>query len=136
MKQLRIVNRTRDSVVGSRVGLADQMWSRARGFLGRPRPDHGEGLLLNPCRAVHTFGMKYPLDIIFLDRQGRVVALYQRLAPRRVTGWHARAKYALEVPSGTIAATATAEGDHLAWMPAALPQDEGAREIGAAEKSA
>ena len=116
MNYVRIVNRTRDSVLGARVGLADSYWRRVRGFLRRPEPDHGEGLLLSPCRAVHAFGMKYPLDVIFLDRRGIVVALYAPLKPGRPTAWHARAKYALELPQGTIGASGTRAGDHLVWL--------------------
>jgi hypothetical protein len=116
MNYVRIVNRTRDSVMGARVGLADSYWDRVRGFLRKPEPDHGEGLLLSPCRAVHAFGMKYPLDVVFLDRHGRVVALYAPLKPRRLTAWHPRAKYALELPQGTIAASGTQAGDHVVWL--------------------
>ncbi|MGD8277555.1 MAG: DUF192 domain-containing protein [Gemmatimonadota bacterium] len=116
MKHLRIVNRTRDRELGSHVGLADQWWLRARGFMGRPRPEPGQGLLLSPCRAVHMHGMKYPLDVLFLDRQGRVMAAYPDLAPGRRTAWHGDARYALEVPAGTIGETGTCEGDLVAWL--------------------
>ena len=120
MIYLRIINRTRDRVLGSRVGLADAVWTRVRGLLGRPRPRHGEGLMLNPCRAVHTLGMSYPIDVIFLDRDGRVVALYPELRPGRFTAWHSRATFALEVPPGTIAASGTAPDDRVAWQPTEL----------------
>lgn len=118
MKSVKIVNRTRESVVGSRVGVADRWWLRARGFLRRPEPGEGEGLLLNPCRAVHMVGMSFPLDVVFVDRKGRVLALYPELAPGRRSGWHGSARYALEVPAGTIAATGTQVGDLIAWFPA------------------
>ena len=116
MKSVQIVNRTRDSVLGTRVGLADSWWQRVRGFLRRPQPKHGEGLLLSPCRAVHMVGMAYSLDILFLDRHGQVVAQYPDLKPGRSTAWHARAKYALELPQGTIMASKTQQGDHVVWL--------------------
>lgn len=125
MRHLRIVNRTRDSILGTRVGLADQWWQRARGLLGRPEPAEGEGLLLSPCRAVHMLGMRYPLDVLFLDRQGQVTASYPDLRPGRRTGWHGSARYALEVPAGTIEATGTREGDLVAWLPAEPPGANG-----------
>jgi hypothetical protein len=124
MKYLRILNRTRDCELGTRIGLADRWWLRARGFMGRPAPAAGEGLLLSPCRAVHMIGMKYALDVIFLDRQGRVAASYPGLEPGRRTSWHAGARYALEVPAGTIRATDTREGDLVAWLPADGSADE------------
>ena len=117
MEYLRILNRTRDRVLGLRVGIADRWWQRARGFMGRPEPGPGEGLLLSPCRAVHMLGMKYALDVIFLDRHGRVAASYPELGPGRRTSWHAGARYALEVRAGTIRATDTREGDLIAWLP-------------------
>jgi len=118
MRTVAIVNRTRDSVLASAVRVADQWWQRARGFLGRPEPKNGEGLLLNPCRAVHMIGMQYGLDVVFLDRQGRVLALYPRLGPGRRSSWHARARYAIELPAGTIHDSGTQVDDLIAWLPA------------------
>jgi len=71
--------------------------------------------LLTPCRAVHTFGLSYPVDVAFLDRRGAVVALYHRLAPGNASRWHRAAVYALELPVGTLAMTDTRQGDTLAW---------------------
>jgi uncharacterized membrane protein (UPF0127 family) len=118
MRHIRIVNKTRDSVLGAKVLLADNWWLRARGFLGRPMPQAGEGLFLSPCRAVHMIGMRYPLDVIFLDRNGGVVAAYESLRPNRSTAWHRDAEYAIEVPPGTVRATATSPDDVLVWLPA------------------
>lgn len=119
MKSVSIVNRTRESVLGRDIRVADRWWQRARGFLRNPEPGQGEGLLLSPCRAVHMMGMKFPLDVVFVDRGGRVIALYPRLAPRRRSRWHLTARYALELPVGTIDATGTRVGDFVAWLPTA-----------------
>jgi uncharacterized membrane protein (UPF0127 family) len=116
MRLVTIVNRTRESVLGANVGVADSWWRRARGFLRRPEPREGEGLLLNPCRAVHMVGMSFSLDVVFVDRHGRVLALYPALAPGRRSGWHGAAKYAIELPVGTIEATRTEIGDLVAWQ--------------------
>jgi hypothetical protein len=64
-------------------------------------------------------GVSFPLDVVFVDRHGRVVATYESLAPGSRTSYHLNAEYALEVPAGTVAATATRPQDLLAWMPAA-----------------
>jgi uncharacterized membrane protein (UPF0127 family) len=118
MRRVKVVNTTRDSVLGTRVAIADRMWSRVRGFLFRPAPAHGEGMLLSPCRAVHMIGVGYPLDVIFVNRHGCVVATYESLSPWRRTAYHLGAEYALELPAGTIAATGTVRDDLLAWLPA------------------
>jgi hypothetical protein len=97
--------------------VADTWWSRLRGYLGRRRPDEGEGLLLVPCSGIHTYGMTFPLDVLFLDARGRVLQSAPQVPP-----WHQpmrvqTARYVLEVPVGTIQATGTCRGDELAWMP-------------------
>jgi uncharacterized membrane protein (UPF0127 family) len=112
---LVVTNLTRERRIGDRVRLADGWWSRLRGLLGRGPLETGEGLLLAPCRAVHMLGMRYPLDVAFLDGTGAVVAIYHSLAPGSRSRWHRRAALALEVPAGTLATTDTQEGDALRW---------------------
>lgn len=117
IRYARVRNLTRETEIAGDCGLADTFWLRLRGLLGRPPLEDGEGLLITPCRAVHMVGMKYPVDVAFLDRAGRVVALEPDLRPGQKSGWHASARHALELPAGTIAATATEVGDHLAIDP-------------------
>lgn len=119
MRLLHVVNTRRNVELGSRVGLADGWLGRLRGMLGRPAPESGEGLLLSPCRAVHMFGMRFPLDVAFLDSQGTVVASYPSLGPGCRTRWHRDAVHAVELPAGTLEDSGTALGDVLAWSPAA-----------------
>lgn len=119
MKRLSISNRTRSRSLGSRVWLADGYWTRLRGLLGRPPLGEGEGLLIAPSRGVHMYGMKYPLDVVLLDRGGKVVALYRELAPGRRTRVHRDARFALELPVGAIDVSDTEEGDVLEWGPTA-----------------
>ncbi len=113
MKCISVANRSRWATLGDRVLVAEWWWQRLRGLLGRPPLQSGEGLLLAPCRAVHMAGMKYPLDVAFLNRDGIVVALYHSLLPGGRSRWHAAAYSALELPAGTLAATGTREGDTL-----------------------
>ncbi len=117
MNRIRIVNRTRNTVLGDRIRLADRWWLRLRGFLGRPEPEDGDGLLLTPCRGVHMFAMSYALDVLFLDRSCRVVALYPNLPPGGRTPLERDAISALELPVGGIEASGTRIGDLLYWTP-------------------
>lgn len=57
---------------------------RMRGLLGRPALAPGEGLLIAPCNSVHTIGMRYPIDVVFLDREGRVIKVRSALRPLRM----------------------------------------------------
>jgi uncharacterized membrane protein (UPF0127 family) len=100
-------------VLGTRIALADRWWDRLRGLHGRHDLEPGEGMIHRPCRAVHMFGISFPLDVAFLDGRGGVVASYQVLPPGRRTRWHRDAADALELPAGTLAATGTVEGDTI-----------------------
>ena len=114
-----MTNTTRGRELGDRVMVADRMWPRLRGLIGRPRIAHGGGLLIVPCRGVHMYMMTYPIDVALLDRDGAVVALYRDLVPGARTRWHSEAHQALELPSGMLAETGTSLGDHVTWGVAA-----------------
>lgn len=113
MKTVGIWNATRDNALARRVMLADTWWTRLRGMMGRPEPAAGEGMLLVPCRSVHMYWMKYPLDIAFLAPDGRIVATYHGLAPSRRSKRHGDANRALELKAGTLAAKRAEVGDRL-----------------------
>lgn len=104
-------NATRGATLAERVALADSWWTRLRGMMGRPEPAEDEGLLLDPCRAVHMYWMHYPLDVAFLDPEGRVVAVYHELGPSQRSKRHGEANRALELRAGRLAATQTEVGD-------------------------
>jgi len=120
MRVVRATNR-RGPVLGDRICVADRWWPRFRGLLGRRGLEPGEGLLLEPCRAVHMLGMRFALDIAFLDRDGTVVAAYADLRPGARTGWHRKATRALELPAGALAASGTREGDQIVCTEEARP---------------
>jgi hypothetical protein len=121
LKYVRAVNLARHRVLGGRIGVADRWWLRLRGLAGRAGLEPGEGLLLRPCRAVHMIGMKFPLDVAFLDKGNLVVARYPRLSPGARTRWHRTALAVLELPAGTLDETGTMEGDLVEY------QEEAAR---------
>jgi uncharacterized membrane protein (UPF0127 family) len=109
---LRIRNTTRQTEIGANIEIADTAARRNRGLLGRTGLEQGEGLWIVPCEAVHTFSMSFPIDLIYLDRNRRVVKVRRDVAPARISG-ALRARSVVEVPSGAIAATQTQCGDIL-----------------------
>ena len=117
MRSFAVTNLTRGRRIAARVLLADRWWLRLRGLLGRSPLREGEGLMLMPCKAVHMVGMRYPIDVVFLDRQGGVVATYPRMEPGSRSHWHQGAALALELRAGTLETTDTRAGDALQWDP-------------------
>jgi len=126
-----VVNTRLDQELGAKIRVADGWLARLKGMLGHPAPRPGEGLMLTPCTSVHMYGMHYPLDVVFLDREGTVVALYSSLAPGARTSWHRNAAHALELPSGTVMQFGVKVGDVLAWSASPASADAPA-ELGVA----
>lgn len=114
MPRAAVRNASREGIgLGSSIGIADTFWTRLKGLLGAPPLRPGEGLLLDPCQAVHMFGMKQALDVAFLGGDGQVVAVYRDLKPGQRSRYHGKARKALELPVGTLEATDTRVGDVL-----------------------
>ncbi len=86
-----------------------------RGLLGTTQIEQGEGLFLMPCNSIHMFGMKYAIDAVFVDRQGKVVGLVHNIKPGQCSSVFWGAKNCLELPPGTIGDTNTETGDQLEW---------------------
>ncbi|RMG57045.1 MAG: DUF192 domain-containing protein [Gammaproteobacteria bacterium] len=86
-----------------------------RGLLFRPCPEADGGLLIRPCNSVHMFGMRYPLDVVFLDRQGIILRAIEGLRPWRAA-WAPRAHAALELAAGSIARLQLEGGMQLTWQ--------------------
>jgi len=110
---VRVVNRTRGILLGGKVRTANTFLSRLAGLLGTAEIGEGEGLWIVPCRSVHTLGMRYPIDVAFLDAGGVVVGILAGLPPNRIGPVFRGAAGALELPVGTVVATGTAPGDRL-----------------------
>ncbi|HAM36261.1 MAG TPA: DUF192 domain-containing protein [Elusimicrobia bacterium] len=95
-------NRTRGQAIASRVEKAEDYDSRARGLLGRKTMAADEGLWIVPCPMIHTLFMRFPIDVIFLDRESRVVRVVENLKPWRMSPWVFRARSVLELAGGTL----------------------------------
>ena len=112
LKKVSILNRTRGWSLGEAIERADTSRSRRAGLLKKSGLGKGEGLWILPCEAIHTFFMKFDIDVLFLDKNRRVVKVVNRMPPWRMSmSWRARS--VLELPAGTIAETGTGRGDLL-----------------------
>lgn len=109
----RVVNRDRGGALAERARTAATFFSRFRGLMGaRDLPD-GEALLLDGDNSIHTFFMRFPIDVVFLDGEERVLHQIHAMRPWRVSRIVWRAKAVLELPAGTLARTGTRVGDQL-----------------------
>lgn len=95
-----------------RVWVAEHAAERMRGLLGRPPLDDDEAMLITPCRLVHTFGMAYAIDLVFLDRAGRVRKTVSDLPARHLVG-SLSAHTTLELRAGRVRALGIATGQTL-----------------------
>ena len=111
-----VQNAERESVLGASIELAGSSATRAKGLLGRDGLDAGEGMLFKHCASLHTFFMRFAIDIIFADREGRVLKVSHAVAPYRLCAAPLRAYYALELPPGSIDASGTQVNDHLVFL--------------------
>ncbi|OGT79166.1 MAG: hypothetical protein A3H91_09660 [Gammaproteobacteria bacterium RIFCSPLOWO2_02_FULL_61_13] len=93
----------------------ENMLERMRGLLSRPVLQSGQGLLIEPCSAVHALGMTYPLDLVFLNAAGRILKLVRALLPWRMAACGG-ARMVLELPVGSITSLELAEGQTLNWV--------------------
>lgn len=108
-------NRSRNAYLATQVAVADTHWTRLRGLMGTSVASFrsGQGLWIVPCHGVHTFAMRFPIDVVYLDRAKKVLHLEKSLQPWRIAPVRRKAASVLELPSDTLTATGTAIGDEL-----------------------
>lgn len=103
------------TLIASRVRVARRFGERLRGLLGRPALDRGCGLLLDPGGSVHTFGMRFPIDVVFLDRRRVVLETRSRVGPNRACVAPRRTRATLELWAGACASRRLVPGQRLTF---------------------
>jgi uncharacterized protein len=119
--QREVRNLSTQSIVACCVDVADRGPARTRGLLGRQSLGEGEGLWIVPCEAVHTFGMRFAIDLVFVDRRNVVRKVRSSVPPWRLSGC-LRAHSVLELAAGTLKRTAVRPGDTLLFSPASASE--------------
>ncbi len=112
---------TRGTTLADRADIADTSAKRNTGLLKHSSLEPGEGLWITPCEGVHTFFMKFPIDVVFLSRDKRVLKIRPNMVRSRIS-LNLLAHSVLELPAGTLAETGTQRGDQLEfekWDPPA-----------------
>jgi len=110
--KILVRNQTRNTVLADAADVADTSAKRRTGLLKHSKLDAGEGLWIAPCESVHTFFMKFPIDLVYLDRSRRVRKVRHAVPAWRVSGC-LTAHSVLELPAGVVQASGTQKGDQL-----------------------
>lgn len=114
MKHVTVTIPEKAVTIGSDIGLADTFSTRLFGLLGRTGLDPGSGILIRPSSGVHTIGMRFPIDVVGLDRRLRVLKIWRRLPAWRITSVSFRIHSMLELAPGQIDSCGIEPGDQLA----------------------
>lgn len=106
-------NLTKNIVLARHVNVADTFPARMTGLLNKSSLCEDEALIITQCRSIHMFFMRFAIDVIFVGKENCVVGFVENITPFRLSPIFWKAHYAVELRSGTIAATKTAVGDQL-----------------------
>jgi uncharacterized membrane protein (UPF0127 family) len=112
---LRITNTTRGRDLATSAQAPRSIVSKIVGLLGRSSLPDGEALVLEPCSSVHTAFMRFPIDVLYVGRDGRIRKAVKDLRPFRVSGLLGMGYSVIELPAGTVEATGTEPGDQLTF---------------------
>lgn len=108
-----VFNKTKQTFLACRVRVADSILARLIGLLGKRSLDADSGLWIFPSRGIHTLGMMFDIDVVFLDKDYRVVGVHEVIHPFSMTGLYLNAESALELPPHTVFKSRTSVGDEM-----------------------
>lgn len=117
---MRVFNHTRQTLLIHTGQVADTFWLRLKGLLGRASLQMGEGLILAGEKSIHTLFMRFPIDVVYVDKAYKVIRVDKNMIPYRLGPFLTQSAYILEMPVGVITATETQGGDQLKFEGPAL----------------
>lgn len=110
---MTLINQTRKTILATDLRVADTSLLRMRGLLGKHNLPDGEALMIAPCSSVHMMFMRFPIDVIFLDKNDQAIGLCHNLKPYQFSPIFFKSHCAIELPAGKIMATQTGLGDKV-----------------------
>lgn len=117
MRVAKAVHLKKGEVFADQVGVATTLYQRTRGLLGRGALKDGEGLFIPKCKSIHTFFMRFPIDVLFLDRNNAVTKIVPCLVPFRIAVGPWRTSGVLELQCGTLGEGRFDRGDTISFLP-------------------
>jgi len=110
---LRVDNATRGVTLVDKGSVADSYFKRLKGLIGVRHLPIGDGLLITPCKDIHTHFMSIPIDVLYVDANNRVVGIDADMKRWRFGRRRSKSRFVIELPSGTVARTGCMIGDEL-----------------------
>lgn len=110
---MKIINQTKQTILARDVIIADTVFNRMKGLLGKKDFKQDQALVLKPANSIHTFFMRFPIDVIFIDYNGKVIALRENLIPWRITPIYWKSAFVIELPAKVIIQTKTSVRDTI-----------------------
>lgn len=110
---MELYNNTINIKIASEVIISNKCFSRMKGLLGRDGLDFHKCMVIYPCNSVHTYFMKFPIDVIFLNREYKVIRVIENLKPFKASPLVRKAYYAVEMPARPDIKDIIHEGDQL-----------------------
>lgn len=110
---MRLTNITKNTILAEDAVMAKSFLARMRGLLGKKIFKQNQALIIKPCNSVHTFFMRFPIDILFVGKDNCVLAAIEDLKPYRFSKIYPNASFVIELPAGTIKATSTGIPDKV-----------------------
>lgn len=113
---MKIMNLTTNELVADKVVVANRLITRMVGLLGHKSLSPGSGLLITPCMGIHTIGMRFSIDAVFLDRDDTVIATLHSFPPNRISRIYRRGAAVIELPAGSLKECAVSVGDKIEYI--------------------
>ncbi|HHX22948.1 MAG: DUF192 domain-containing protein [Tepidanaerobacteraceae bacterium] len=110
---MKVLNLNKQVALGVKVYQTKCFFQRLKGLIGTNKLEEGEGLLITPCTSIHTFFMKYPIDVIYFDDENIILHILHSIQPYSFSPIIKKAKGVLELPAGTCISTGSVVGDKI-----------------------
>lgn len=111
---MEIINKNKHTLLAKDIVIANTPFKRMKGLLGKKDFKEGQALILKPCNSIHTFFLRFAIDVIFVDKHNKIIEAISCLKPFRLTRIYWLSALAIELPAGIILSSHTQEGDLLA----------------------
>ncbi len=110
---MRLINQTKNTILAEDVLIANNPLLRIKGLLGKKAFSAGQAIILEPCNSIHTFFMRFPIDVLFLDKNYKVIKALGNFCPNRISFIYWNSVRVIELPAGRLSLTDTQVQDQL-----------------------